>query len=87
MPSSHTHRPKAFAKKSRSTTNWPILACNFVTSAAVNAVSEASTFDENVAAIPSIAAFFQIPTRVRWMPCFAPIWSAPLRVDKIKLAF
>jgi hypothetical protein len=34
-------------------------------SAAVTALSDGSAFDENVAAIPSIAAFFQTATTVR----------------------
>src|SRR5262249_44398234 len=32
-PPIDAQRPKAFAKKSRSTTSWPIFACNFSTSA------------------------------------------------------
>src|SRR6195952_3560190 len=32
-PPFHTHRPETFAKKSRSTTSWPILACSRVNSA------------------------------------------------------
>src|SRR3990172_5712936 len=33
LPPIKVQRSKAFAKKSRSTTSWPILACSFVTSA------------------------------------------------------
>jgi hypothetical protein len=42
-PPFDAHRPEAFAKKSRSTSSWPILACSFSTSASVDfAVSSAS---------------------------------------------
>src|SRR3546814_13229911 len=34
-PPGHAHRPEAFAKKSRSTSNCPILACNFSISASL----------------------------------------------------
>src|SRR3954454_6389014 len=37
-PPLDAHRPEALAKKSRSTTNWPILACSF----------SISTSDENL---------------------------------------
>ena len=33
LPPIQAQRSKALAKKSRSTTSWPILACSFVTSA------------------------------------------------------
>jgi len=36
-PPGHAHRPEAFAKKSRSTSNCPILACNFSISASLAA--------------------------------------------------
>nr|CAM77516.1 hypothetical protein MGR_1981 [Magnetospirillum gryphiswaldense MSR-1] len=53
-PSLDAHRPKALDKKSRSTTSWPIFACNLATSASLAALA-ASDLPENVAAIPSTA--------------------------------
>lgn len=57
-PPVHAHRPKAFAKKSRSTTSCPILACSFSTSLSLTALA-ASPAPEKVLAIPSMACRFQ----------------------------
>ena len=68
---SKKHRPEeALAKKSRSTTSWPILACSFSTSSAF-AVSCASALPENTEARPSMAWRFHSPAMVWWMPCLA----------------
>lgn len=60
----HTYRPKAFAKKSRSATSLPILACSLAGSASLTAV-ESAAFGENVAAVPKTAAHFQAASIVR----------------------
>src|ERR1700692_3952932 len=67
-PPRHAQRPEAFAKKSRSTTSWPILACKRSTSAALAPASTGDAFEPNVVVIPSIAAFFQAATWVRCTP-------------------
>src|SRR5947209_13182442 len=64
----HTHRPDAFAKKSRSTTNCPILACSFSTSSS-RMPSFASPLPENTATSPSTACRFHSPTIVWCTPC------------------
>ena len=56
-PLRHAHRPEAFAKKSRSNTSCPILACSRARSASLVACA-ASVLLENVDAIPSIACRF-----------------------------
>lgn len=38
-PLARAHRPEAFAKKSRSTSNYSILACNFSISASLAALA------------------------------------------------
>ena len=58
-PPVQAHRPKAFAKKSRSTTSWPILAWSFSTSAS-RLASAASALPENTDAIPSIACLREV---------------------------
>src|SRR5271165_4125945 len=69
-PPLDAHRPEAFAKKSRSTTNCPILACSFSTSASDDfAVSCAADRSANTAVSPSMACFFHSPTIVWWMLC------------------
>src|ERR1700754_4501094 len=47
-PPGHAHRPEAFAKKSRSMINWPILACSLETSAALTVGSSAEPFGEKL---------------------------------------
>ena len=69
-PSLDAHRLKAFDKKSRSTTNWPILAWSRSTSAAVVSASFAGLF-ENVEDIPAMACFFHVAIIVGSMPYFA----------------
>src|SRR5271166_4959974 len=69
-PPRRAHRPEAFAKKSRSTSNRPISACSFSTSAAVDfAVCSASDRPENTAVRPSTACLFHSLTIVWWMEC------------------
>src|SRR6185437_11692672 len=68
-PPVHAHRPKAFAKKSRSTTSWPILACSFSTSPS-RATSFASTLPENTDDSPSTAWRFHSLIIVWCTPCF-----------------
>ena len=57
-PPGDAHRPEAFAKKSRSTTSCPILACSFSSSPSRSAAA-ASALPENTPAMPSIACRFQ----------------------------
>ena len=64
-PPRHAQRPEAFAKKSRSTSSWPIVACKRSTSAALAPASAGDAFRPNVVLIPSVAAFLQTATRVR----------------------
>src|ERR1700760_1131898 len=69
-PPLDAHRPEAFAKKSCSTTNWPIFACSRSISASDDfAASCATDRSANTAVKPSMACFFHSPTIVGWMPC------------------
>src|SRR6185312_14372631 len=74
-PPVHAHRPKAFAKKSRSTTSWPILACSFSTSPSralirFAAQAFASALPENTDDSPSTAWRFHSLIIVWCTPCF-----------------
>ena len=71
------HRPDAFAKKSRSTSNCPILACRFSTSAsAALAMFCPADLPEKTPASPSTACRFQSLTIVWWMPRFVASCAA-----------
>src|SRR5689334_16401147 len=61
-PSIDAQRPKAFAKKSRSTTNWPIFACSFSMSS--SRVLPASGLPSKTVERFSSACFFQALTMV-----------------------
>ena len=58
------------AKKSRSTTSWPILECSLSTSAALTC-SDTEPLRVNAVAMFSIAARFQVPICVASHTCFA----------------
>src|SRR5258706_10821860 len=58
LPPIPAQRSKAFDKKSRSTTSWPILACSFVSSAS-RFRSRSKPFSSKTLATFSIASRFQ----------------------------
>src|SRR3954468_11462327 len=68
LPPIQAQRSKAFAKKSRSTTSWPILACSFVNSAS-RFCSRAAPFSSKTVASFSIASRFQAAIWVGCNPC------------------
>src|SRR4029079_12327755 len=65
LPPIQAQRSKAFDKKSRSTTSWPILACSFVSSAS-RFCSRALPFSSKTLANFSIASRFQAAI---WVGC------------------
>ena len=77
LPPIQAQRSKALAKKSRSTTSWPILAWSFVTSAS-RVCSRALAFSSNTLASFSIASRFQAAIWVGCSSCLvassATVW-------------
>src|SRR5690606_38224893 len=68
-PPIQAQRSKALAKKSRSTTSWPILACSFITSASrPTCASEA--LSSNALAKFSMACRFHCVIWLGWSWCF-----------------
>src|SRR5215211_3070782 len=65
LPPIQAQRSKAFDKKSRSTTSWPILACSFVSSAS-RLCSRALPFSSKTLASFSTASRFQAAI---WVGC------------------
>src|SRR5215207_2095689 len=68
LPPIQAQRSKAFDKKSRSTTSWPILACSFVSSAS-RFCSRALPFSSKTWASFSTASRFQAAIWVGCKPC------------------
>src|SRR5260221_9374154 len=68
LPPIPAQRSKAFDKKSRSTTSWPILACSFVSSAS-RFRSRSKPFSSKTLASFSIASRFQAAILVGCCSC------------------
>src|SRR5260221_10232868 len=77
LPPIPAQRSKAFDKKSRSTTSWPILACSFVSSAS-RFRSRSKPFSSKTLASFSIASRFQAAILVGCSSCLlassATVW-------------
>jgi hypothetical protein len=65
LPPGVTHRPKAFAKKYRSTVSWPMFSCSSLIRFS-SAARERAVLEEKSSAMLNVACRFQLAIMLGW---------------------